>query len=70
VPFKIIEERESFVRRFEAVCKILNPAGAPAIDNHGVMSAMLDVVECSVQSSSPRDSREQAPSFLRSNGEE
>ena len=69
VPFKTFEEKDAFVRRFESVCKLLTPPGAPPLDNHGVMSAMLDVVERNVPSFSPRDSRdEQSPSFLRNGG--
>ena len=49
VPFKTVGEKETFIRRFEAVCKLLNPAGAP-LDNHGLMSVMLDVVERNVRS--------------------
>ena len=66
VPFKSFEERDAFVRRFEATCKLLNPAGA--LDNHGLMSTMLDVVERNVPSLTPRDSRKQPRSFLRNNG--
>ena len=68
VPFKTKDEKEAFSRRFENVCKLLNPAGAPPLDHHGVLSAMFDLVERILHSFSPRDSREQPQSFLSSNG--
>ena len=69
VPFKTVGEKEAFIRRFEAVCKLLNSAGAPPLDNHGLMSTMLDVVERNVQSFSLRNSHKQPQSFLSNNGE-
>lgn len=69
VPFKSVEEKEAFVRRFDSVCKLLKPAGAPPLDNHGVMSAMFDAVERSVHEFLPRDTREHSQSFMSNNGE-
>ena len=70
VPFKSSDEKEAFVRRFEAVSKLLTPAGAPSLDNHGLMCAMFDAVERSVQGSVfPGDAREQSQSFLNNSGE-
>ena len=36
------EERGAFSRQFE---KLLQPVGAPPLDNHGLSCAMFDVVE-------------------------
>ena len=69
--FSSFEERDAFVRRFEAVCKLLQPAGAPALDNHGVFCAFFDAVERNTrQENFPGDERDvETRSFLRNSGE-
>ena len=62
--FSTYEERDAFARRFEAVCKLLQPIGAPALDNHGVFCALLDAVERNVrQDNFPDDERMETRSF-------
>ena len=68
--FSSYEERDTFARRFEAVCELLQHAGAPALDNHSVLCAMLDAVERSArQDNFPGDERVETRSFLRNSGE-
>ena len=63
------EERDAFSRRFEAVCKLLQPVGAPPFDNHGLLCAMFDAVERSTrQDLFPGDARVETKSFLRNSG--
>ena len=60
------EERDAFSRRFEAVCKLLQPVGAPPLDKH---CAMFDAVERSTrQDLFPGDARVETKSFLRNSG--
>ena len=55
--FPTNEEKDAFVRRFEAVCKLLQPVGSPPLDNHGLLCAMLDAVERTRQDQFPGDER-------------
>ena len=68
--FSTYEEKEAFERRFEAVYKLLQPVGAPALDNHGVLCALLDAVERNArpQDNFPGDERVETRSFLRNSG--
>ena len=67
--FSTFEERDAFARRFEAVCTLLQPVGAPALDNHGIFCALLDAVERNArQDNFPGDERVETRSFLRNNG--
>ena len=67
--FSTYEERDAFARRFEAACKLLQPVGAPALDNHGVFCALLDAVERNArQDNFPGDERVETRSFLRNSG--
>ena len=60
------EERDTFSRRFEAICKILQPV---ALDNHGLLCATFDTVERSTrQDTFPGDARVETKSFLRNSG--
>lgn len=62
-------EEDAFTRRYEAVCKLLQPVGAPALDNHGVLCAMMDAVERNAgQDNFPGDERVETRSFLRNSG--
>ena len=45
VTFSTNEERDTFVHRFEAVCKLLQPVGAPSLDNHGLLCVMFDAMD-------------------------
>ena len=57
---------KAFVHRFEAVCKLLQPVGAPALDNQGEFCALLDAVERNArQDNFPGDERVETRSFLR-----
>ena len=63
------EETDAFARLFEAVCKLLQPVGAPALDNHGVFCALLDAVERNArQDNFPGGERVERRSFLRNSG--
>ena len=65
--FSSCEVRDAFARRFVAVCKLLQPVGAPALDNHGLFCALLDAVERNTrQDISPGV---ETRSFLRNSGE-
>ena len=67
--FSTFEERDAFARRFEAVCALLQPVGAPGLDNHGIFCALLDVVERNArQDNFPGDERVETRSYLRNNG--
>lgn len=68
--FPSTEERDAFASRFEAVCKLLHPVGAPPLDNHGLLCAMLDAVERTRQASFPGagDEPVETRSFLRNSG--
>lgn len=67
--FSTYEERDTFARRFEAVCKLLQPVGTPPLDNHGLLCAMFDAVERNArQDSFPGDERVETRSFLRNSG--
>ncbi len=67
--FSTYEERDAFACRFEAVCKLLQPVGAPALDNHGVFCTLLDAEEQNVrQDNFPGDERVETRSFLRNSG--
>ena len=68
--FSTYEEKEAFERRFEAVCKLLQPVGAPTLDNHGVLCALLDAVERNArpQDNFPGNERVETRSFLRNSG--
>ena len=68
--FSTYREKEAFERRFEAVCKLLQPVGAPTLDNHGVLCALLDAVERNArpQDNSPGNERVETRSFLRNSG--
>ena len=46
------EERDAFSRRFEAVCKLLQPVGEPPLDNHGLLCTMFDAMERSTRQDS------------------
>ena len=64
--FSTYEEKEAFERRFEAVCKLLQSVGAPTLDNHGVLCALLDAVERNArpQDNFPGNERVETRSFL------
>lgn len=68
--FTSAEEKDAFVRRFEDVCKLLQPVGAPPLDNHGLLCAMLDAVERTRQTPFPGagDEPVETRSFLRNSG--
>ena len=69
VAFKSVEERETFVRRFEAVSKRLALHEGHQLDNHGLMCAMFDAVERSApQESFPGDEHVETKSFLSNSG--
>ena len=64
--FSTYEERDAFATRSEAVCQLLQPVSAPALDNHGVLCALLDAVEQNArQDNFPGDERVETRSFLR-----
>ena len=64
------DERDTFTRRFEAVCKLLQPVGGPPLDNHGLFCAMFDAVERNVpgQDPFPGNVRTETKSFIRNSG--
>ena len=43
VPFSNLDDKHAFQARFDAIRRLLDPAGR--LDRHGVMCAMMDMVE-------------------------
>ena len=62
------EEKDAFVRRFEADCKLLQPVGLPPLDNHGLLCFMFDAVERTRQDPFPGDECAETKNFLRNSG--
>ena len=69
VPFSNLDDKHAFQARFDAIRRLLDPAGR--LDRHGVLCAMMDMVE-STASRLPELQADRPPgihSFLTNSGE-
>ena len=70
VHFDVEAEKDAFLRRLSGVKAQLSGDGSQgSIDNHGLLSAMMDIVEgASPPASSPGNRRQTTQSFMRDSG--